>query len=93
MAKTYRPISLLFILGKSLGSIVNAYINRVLETGGLLYPFQLGFHKGKEAIDGGWRLAHEVIEALRTHHQVQAVTFDNQSAYDTVWHEGLLDKM
>ena len=64
VAKSYRPISLLSILGKSLESIVNARIVRVLENGGLLSPFQLGFCKGKEAIDGGWRLTHEVVEAL-----------------------------
>ena len=53
VAKSSRPISLLSILGKSLKSIVNARINRMLETGGLLSPFQLGFRKGKEAINGG----------------------------------------
>ena len=29
----------------------------------------------------------------RPRHQVQAVTFDIESAYDMVWHEGLLEKM
>ena len=93
MAKSYRPISLLSILGKTLESIVNACITRVLEGRGLLSQFQLGFRKGREAIDGGWRLTHEVIQALQTRQQVQAITFDIQSAYDTVWHEGLLEKM
>ena len=34
-----------------------------------------------------------MIQALQTRQQIQAVTFDIQSAYDTVWHEGLLVKM
>ena len=38
VAKSYRPISLLSILGKSLESIVNARIVRVLEKGGLFSP-------------------------------------------------------
>ena len=93
MVKSYHPISLLSILGKSLESIVNARVTWKLESGGLLSPFQLGFRKGKEAIDGGWRLTHEVIQALQTRQLIQAVSFDIQSAYDTVWHEGLLEKM
>ena len=39
VAKSYRPISLLSILGKSLESIVSARIVRVLEKGGLFSPF------------------------------------------------------
>ena len=39
VAKSYHPISLLTILGKTLKSIVNARITRVLEGRGLLSPF------------------------------------------------------
>ena len=92
VAKSCRPISLLSILGKTLESIVHACITRVLEGRGLLSQLQLGFRKGREAIDGGWRLTHEVIQALQTRQQVQAITFHIQSAYDTVWHEGLLER-
>ena len=34
-----------------------------------------------------------MIQAQLTRQQVQAITFDIQSAYDTVWHEGLLEKI
>ena len=64
-----------------------------MECRRLLSPFQLGFQKGKETPDAGWRLTHDVVEALQTRHQVQAVALDIQSAYDTVWHAGLLTKM
>ena len=64
-----------------------------MECRHLLSPFQLGFRKGKETADAGWRLTHDVVEALQTRHQVQVVAMDIQSTYDTVWHAGLLTKM
>ena len=41
----------------------------------------------------GWRPIHNVVEALQTWHQVEAVALDIQSTYGTVWHAGLLTKM
>ena len=91
--KNYRPISLLSIFGKTLECIISRRLVRLLECRHLLSPFQLGFRKGKEMTDAGWRLTHNVVEALQTRHQVQAMALDIQSAYDTMWHAGLLTKM
>lgn len=90
-AKSYRPISLLSIVGKMLEAIVNRRIMRQIDA--KLSPFQFGFRRGRSTIDAGWRLVDEISGALRSRRQTQAVTLDIKSAYDTVWHEGLLHKM
>ena len=77
--KSYRPISLLSILGKTLECIINRRLVRLLECRRLLSPFQLGYRKGKEMADAGWRLTHDVVEAMQTRYQVQAVALDIQS--------------
>ena len=91
VAKSYRPISLLSIVGKVLEAIVNRRLMRTIDA--KLSPFQFGFRRGRSTIDAGWRLVDEISSALRSRRQTQAVTLDIKSAYDTVWHDGLLHKM
>ena len=90
---SYRPISLLSSVGKLLETIVNRRVMNFVESRQLLSPFQFGFRRGREVLDAGWRLVEDVVSALRARRQVQAVALDLKSAYDTVWHRGLVSKM
>ena len=92
-ARAYRPISLLNHLGKLLEVIVNTRLKHWIETHQVLSPFQWGFRPGRHVQGACWRLVEEVTSAFRARDQVQAVALDIQSAYDSVWRNGLLEKM
>ena len=93
VASSYRPISLLSSVGKLLETIVNRRVMNYVESRQLLSPFQFGFRRGREVLDAGWRLVEDAVAALKARRQIQAVALDLKSAYDTVWHRGLLSKM
>ena len=52
MPRSYRPISLLPVMGKIMETIVSRRLSRLLESRRLLSPFQFGFRTG-EGGDGG----------------------------------------
>jgi hypothetical protein len=91
--RSYRPISLLPVMGKLLEKIMNSRLMSVLESRCLLSPYQFGFRSGRDTEDACCRLTEAVVAAFRRRHQVQAVTLDIQAAYDTVWQAGLLEKL
>ena len=91
--RSYRPISLLSHLGKALERIVNQRLMRQLESRCLLSPFQFGFRAGRQAVSACLRITEDIYSAFRCGQQVQAVALDLQSAYDTVWRAGLLEKL
>ena len=89
---SYRPISLLSHLGKALERIVNQRLMRQLESHCLLSLFQFAFCAGRQAVSACLRIIEDIYSAFRCGQQVQAVALDLQSAYDTVWRAGLLEK-
>ena len=90
---SYRPISLLSHLGKALERIVNQRLMRQLESRCLLSPFRFGFRAGRQAVSVCLWITEDIYSAFRCGQQVQAVALDLQSAYDTVWRAGLLEKL
>ena len=66
---------------------------RQLESRYLLSPFQFGFRAGRQTVSACLRITEDIYSAFRCGQQVQAVALDLQSAYDTVWRAGLLEKL
>ena len=91
--RSYRPISLLSHLGKGLERIVNRRLMHDLESRQVLSPYQFGFRAGRHTVAACHRLTEAIYAAFRRMHQIQAVTLDIQSAYDTVWRAGLVRKL
>ena len=91
--RSYRPISLLSVMGKFLEKIMCKRLMGFLESRHLLSPHQCGFRRGRETEEACCRLTEAVTAAFRQRHQVQAVMLDIQAAYDTVWQAGLLEKL
>ena len=91
--RSYRPISLLSVMGKFLEKIICKRLMHFLESNHILSPHQYGFRRGRETEQACCRLAESVVAALRRRHQTQAVMLDIQAAYDTVWQAGLLEKL
>ena len=92
-ARAYRPISLLNHLGKLLKTIVNNRLKKWIERHQVVSPFQWGFCPGWHVQGACWHLVEEVISVIRNMDKLQAVALDIQSAYDSIWRNGLLEKM
>ena len=90
---SYRPISLLSVLGKILERIITNRLTFSLESRHRLAPSQFGFRLGLSTEDALWKLVIAASSALQTRHRLVLVSLDIQGAYDTVWHTGLLHKL
>ena len=73
--------------------LMNRRIMHRLEQWHALAPYQFGFRSGRKVVDACSRLAEDIVAAFRHKEVVQAVTLNIQSAYDTVWRDGLIRKL
>ena len=90
---SYRPITLLSCLGKVLEKIIKNRLGYEMEKKELYHYSQLGFRKGKGTRDALVRLKQYISDAAEQNRVCIVVYLDIESAYDRVWHEGLLYKM
>ena len=93
---SYRPISLLPIMGKVLESLVHPRLERYLLERKLIPDFQTGFRKGHSTSINLRRLfSNTYFESTIgvCKRPTVSVFFDAKKAFDTVWHEGLICKM
>ena len=91
--KGYRPISLLPCILKPLEHIVTTRLTFHLESHNLISSAQFGFcktHSTKEAL---WNFVFVANVALQSRKRTVIFSLDLQSAYDRVWHTGLIWKL
>ena len=89
----YRPISLINVPSKVLEKIINNRIVNFIEYNNLNNKDQHGYRKGM-GTDSATALIYEYIAAGRANNYLINIVFrDIKSAFDKVWHEGLLGKM
>ena len=91
--KGYRPISLTSCLSKVLERIIAERLTFFLEHGQLLPRSQYGFRKGRSTELALWRFVTEATSALQKRQSMVLLSLDIQSAYDNVWHVGLIRKL
>ena len=91
--KNYRPITLINIIGKAFGKILNQRFVNYLETNSLSNPLQYGFRKGRSCVSS-LALVFEYIARKKSGHQhynVSVVSRDISGAFDRVWHDKLIE--
>lgn len=91
--KGYRPISLISCLSKLLERIVTSRVSYFLEHQNKLSAHQFGFRRTRSTELALWRFVEAATEALKVRKKVVMLSLDIQSAYDRVWHAGLLSKL
>lgn len=88
---SYRPISLLSVVGKLMERMV---LNRMREhLTGIIPKHQFGFREGHGTIEQVHRLVDIISRALENKQYCSAAFLDISQAFDKVWHKGLLYKI
>ena len=90
---SYRPISLTNCLCKVFERMAALRLRKFLETNQLIDPNQCGFRPGFSTYDPICKLEKDIRTAFIERKSTLAVFIDIAQAYDTVWHEGLLQKI
>ena len=92
-AKNYRPVSLLSVVSKVFGKLVNNRIVDHLEKYGLFSDFQYGFRSSRSTADLLTVISDRIARAFNRAGATRAVALDISEVFDRVWHAGLLHKV
>jgi len=90
---SYRPISLTSAVGKVMEKLVTNRLTYYLEKNKMLTNVQTGFRKGRSTVDQIIRLQDTINKYNHNKGYTMAVFIDFKSAYDMLWHNGLLRKL
>ena len=90
---SYRPISLLSILSKTLERHMHWVISSHLTDNKILSDAQWGFSSGKGTVTALLNTTHQWLKMLEDRKDVCAVFFDYCKAFDSVPHKPLLNKL
>ena len=91
--KDYRPISVTSCLGKLAERLLRTRLYDYLNKNNLLIDQQSGFRKYRQTKDNLFHLIQKTTESFNRKKKVCAIFFDIQSAFDKIWHDGLIFKM
>ena len=86
---SYRPISLLSCLGKTLESMVNKRLMWHLESNNIIIKEQSAFRKNRSTEDQLIHLTQSIENAFQMKEKVVATFIDLSKAFDRVWKKGL----
>ena len=92
-AKNYRPVSILSVVSKVFGKLVNNSIADHLEKCGLFSDFQYGFRSSRSTADLLTVVSDRTARDFNSSGTTRAVPLDISKAFDRVWHAGLLHKL
>jgi len=90
---SYRPITLTNTIAKICETVLSKRINFYMEDSNLLTKNQAGFRSGVSTVDQLMRIVTDMQIAINKGWRGAAVFMDLSSAFDTVWHDGLLYKL
>jgi hypothetical protein len=93
IATSYRPISLLPVIGKLFGKIILKKLRPIIETHKVIPNAQFSFRAHHSTIQQVHRLVDKISSSFENKNYCPAVFLDVAQAFDRVWHNGLLHKL
>ena len=91
--KSCRPITMLSCVGKLMERVIQKRLESYLEEGHKLGKYQMGFRRGRSTTEALSLIHDQIKYALSTKQTCVLCFLDLESAFDSVWHEGLLYKL
>ena len=88
--KNYRPVSLLSICSKIFERLLLNELYKFFNENDLLSSNQSGFRPCDSCINQLLSITHEIYQSFDNDLEVKGVISDISSAFDKVWHEGLI---
>ena len=92
-AASYRPISLLPVIGKLFEKLYIKRLNEIVSKQNLIIDAQFGFRAKHSTVDQLHRITKFIEDALEKGEYCVAVFLDVAQAFDRVWHERLVEKL
>lgn len=90
---SYRPISLLSSLSKILEKIIKEKILKFIDENNILPSQQFGFRKEHNTSQPLLKIKNMVQNNFESGKSTGMVLIDIKSAFDSVWHNGLIFKL
>lgn len=81
---SYRPISLTSCVGKIFEHMIKVRLDYFVEINSLLPDYQLGFRRGKSAVEGFVSVIADIKKSILAHSNAICVFLDVEGAYDNV---------
>ena len=93
VASNYRGITLLSIVGNLFANIIEKRLSKWCEDRKIFEQEQAGFRAGRSTVNHIFTLAEIIKRKKREGKPMYACFLDIKEASDTVWREGLWDKL
>lgn len=90
---SYRPISLLPVLGKLFEKVMLKRIKPILKSHKIIPVTQFGFRENHSTTHQIHRIVEKIASSFETKNVCPGVFLDVSQAFDHVWHTGLLFKL
>jgi Reverse transcriptase (RNA-dependent DNA polymerase) len=90
---SYRPISLLSSISKLLEKVLLNRINKHVDNNNIIPNHQFGFRKAHSTTHQLYRVTKLIKNNMLRHKSTGMISLDNEKAYDTTWHDGLIHKL
>ncbi len=91
--KSYRPISLLPVVSKIFEKAVRKRLEPYIIEENLIPDIQFGFREKHSTVEQIHRIVKVITQAFEEKEYAPAVFLDVSSAFDKVWHKGLIHKL
>ncbi len=92
-ASSYRPISILSVVGKLLERVIHARLQKTAHEQSWFSPHQSAFRKGHSTLDHVTRLCSDIWNAFEKGETLTLVLLDIQKAFDTSWRDAIRTKL
>jgi hypothetical protein len=91
--KNFRPISITLCIARLFERILLGRLQSHLKRNNIIIEQQSGFRRHRQTKDNLLALIQKSLEATSMGKKVNAIFFDIASAFDKVWHKGLIYKL